>query len=130
MRLPRVFVLLGVAMALAGCGVSAGDEVQAKVEQFAQAVASRNTAALCQQILAPQLVDRLTVFGLSCRRAMQTFVDSVENPTLSIAKVTVRGNTASAVVLTGAHGQRASLDSLELINTDHGWRLASLASPT
>jgi hypothetical protein len=117
-------------MALAGCGVSAGDEVQAKVEQFAQAVASRNTAALCQQILAPQLVDRLTVFGLSCRRAMQTFVDSVENPTLSIAKVTVRGNTASAVVLTGAHGQRASLDSLELINTDHGWRLASLASPT
>jgi hypothetical protein len=126
----RVFVLLGVACALGGCGAGAREEVQAKVQQFAHAVAGREPATLCQQILAPALVDRLTAAGISCRDAMTTFVDSVDGPTLSIAKITVKGKTASAVVLTGARGQRASLESLQLIETSHGWRLASLASPT
>jgi len=123
-------VLLGVACALAGCGASGRDEVQAKVQQFAQAVAGREPATLCQQILAPALVDHLTAAGISCQDAMTTFVDSVDDPTLSVARIRVKGKTASAVVLTGARGQRASLESLELIETPHGWRLASLASPT
>jgi hypothetical protein len=130
MRLARVVVLLGAAYALNGCGASVRDEVQAKVQQFAHAVAGREPATLCQQVLAPALVDRLTGAGLSCQNAMKTFVDSVEGPTLTIAKVTVKGKTASAIVLTGARGQRASLESLHLIETSRGWRLASLASPT
>jgi hypothetical protein len=130
MRNARVLVLLGAAYALAGCGVSSHDEVQAKVQQFAQAVAHRDAATLCQQILAPDLVDHLTAAGITCQDAMRTFVTSVDDPTLSIARIKVTGKTASAVVLTGARGQRASLESLVLIETAHGWRLASLASPT
>jgi hypothetical protein len=60
---------------------------------------------------------------------MRVFVDSVQNPTLSISKVTVSGSTASAVVLAQAAGQRSSLETIRLIKTQHGWRLASLASP-
>jgi hypothetical protein len=130
MRPARVLVLLGAAYALTGCGASARDEVQAKVEQFAQAVAGREPGTLCQQVLSPALVDHLTAAGISCRVAMTTFVDSVDGPTLSIAKITVKGKTASAVVLTGARGQSASLESLQLIETARGWRLDSLASPT
>ena len=129
MRLAGGIVLLGSAYALAGCGASAHQEVEAKLQQFAHATASRNTATLCQDVLAPALVQHLTAAGLSCRQAMKLFVDSVNNPTLSVSKVTVNGTSASAVVLTQATGQRSSLEKVQLIKTSHGWRLASLASP-
>jgi hypothetical protein len=129
MRLARGIVLLGSAYALTGCGVSAREEVQAKVEQFAHATASRDYAMLCTQVLAPALVTRLTDAGLSCQQAMKIFTASVQNPTLSVSKVTVNGSTASAVVLAGATGQTPSLESIQLVMTHNGWRLASLASP-
>ncbi len=46
-----------------GCGVSAHEQVQAKVQQFAHATASRDYTTLCHQVLAPALVERLTAAG-------------------------------------------------------------------
>jgi hypothetical protein len=130
MRYPRVLVLLGAAYALAGCGASSSTEVQAKVTQFAHAVANRDTATLCQQVLAPTLVTRLTsAVGLSCQQAMRTFVEDIQDPTLSVGKVKVSGKTASVVVLATARGQDASVTSVELVETKQGWRLTTLASP-
>jgi hypothetical protein len=129
MRLSRGFALLCSAYVLVGCGASARDEVQAKVQQFAHATASRDYRALCAQILAPALVSRLTAARISCDQAMKIFVDSVSNPTISVSRITVTGSHASAVVLAGATGQAAALERLELIQTQNGWRLASLASP-
>jgi hypothetical protein len=114
---------------LTGCGTSPRAEVQAKVEQFAHATANRDYGALCDQVLAPTLVQRLTDAGVSCRQAMKLFVQSVENPTLSVHRITVKGQSASATVLTSATGQRATVESIQLVNTKHGWRLASLVSP-
>jgi hypothetical protein len=122
-------VLLGAAYALTGCGASASDEVHAKVEQFAHATANRDYATLCSEVLAPDLVARLTGAGLSCQQAMKVFVQSVENPALSVSRVSVNGKTASAIVLASATGQKASRESIELIETKDGWRLQSLASP-
>lgn len=127
MRPARVIVCLGAAYALAGCGASASDQVQAKLQQFAHAVAARDPATLCRQVLAPALVKHLTAAGLSCEGAMQTFVQSVTDPTLSVSSVTVNGSSASAVVVTGARGQWASWGPLHLVNTKDGWRLTSLA---
>jgi hypothetical protein len=129
MRLARVVVLLCSAYALAGCGASAHQQVEAKVQEFAHATANRDYAALCDDVLAPSLVAHLTAAGLSCKQAMRIFVASVQNPMISVAKVTVRGSTASAVVLATATGQPAAFESIQLIDTKHGWRLASLASP-
>ncbi len=129
MRPARVLALLGTAYALAGCGASASDRVQAKVQQFAHAVAQRDAPTLCQQVLAPALVAHLTAANISCRQAMQTFVQSVQDPTLRVSKVQVSGKTASVVVVTGARGQPSSREALQLADTAHGWRLASLASP-
>lgn len=129
MRPAHGIVLLGATYALTGCGTSPRDQVQAKVEQFAHATANRNYGALCDEVLAPALVQRLTNAGVSCRQAMKLFVQSVQNPTLSVRRVTVKGDTASATVLASASGQRASVESIQLISTKHGWRLASLASP-
>jgi hypothetical protein len=129
MRPVRAIALLGAAYALAGCGASAGDEVQAKLQQFAHAVAGRDATTLCRQVLAPGLVAHLTAAGLSCDQAMETFFESVTDPTMSVSKVHVTGASASAVVLTGARGQPAALEPVQLSDTTHGWRLTSLASP-
>ena len=121
--------VIGVAYALAGCGASASDQVQAKLEQFAHAVAARDTATLCGEVLAPGLVGHLNAAGLSCQQAMRTFVQSVSDPSISVAKVHVKGGSASATVLARAKGQPSSLEAVRLTNTKAGWRLASLASP-
>lgn len=129
MRPARAIALLGAAYVLVGCGASAKDQVQAKVEQFAHATANHDYATLCSQVLAPDLVAHLTDAGLSCEQAMKVFVQSVQNPSLSVSKVSVKGKSASAIVLASATGQKAALESIELTQTKNGWRLESLASP-
>jgi hypothetical protein len=129
MHAVRGVVIVGAAYALVGCGAGPRDEVQAKVEQFAHATARRDYAALCDEVLAPTLVQRLTDAGLSCRQAMKLFVQSVENPTLSVSRISVRGHSASATVRASASGQPDAQESIELVETRHGWRLASLAAP-
>jgi hypothetical protein len=129
MRPGHALALLGVAYALSGCGASSSDQVQAKLEQFAHAVAARDTTTLCGQVLAPDLVGHLNAAGLSCEQAMRAFVQSVSDPRLSVSKVHVKGGSASAMVLARAKGQPSSLEAVQLTNTKDGWRLASLASP-
>jgi hypothetical protein len=129
MKPGHALAILGAAYALAGCGASPSDQVQAKLQQFAHAVATRDTGTLCSQVLAPNLVGHLNAAGLSCKQAMLTFVNSVSDPSLSVSKVHVKGSSASAVVLARAKGQQASVESVQLTNTKAGWRLTSLASP-
>jgi ketosteroid isomerase-like protein len=128
-RLGRgVIVLIGCALVLAGCGVSAKQQVEAKVQEFAHATANRDYATLCNEVLAPALVAHLTAAGISCKQAMKVFTQSVKNPTISVSKVTVNGSSASAVVLAKATGQPSSREAIQLIKTSKGWRLDSLAS--
>jgi len=122
-------VIVVLSCALTGCGASARDEVQAKLQQFAKATAGGDYQALCEQVLAPSLLRRLSSAGLGCESAMRIFVASVQDPTLSVARIRVNGNRASAVALTAARGQRAALDMIELIDTQQGWRVSSLGSP-
>jgi hypothetical protein len=129
MRTARGLALLGAAWALAGCGASANQQVQAKLQQFAHAVASHDASVLCGQVLAPALVQRFSDAGVSCEQAMQTYFASVTDPTLSVSKVSVSGSTAAADVLASAKGQQSSLETVQLVNTPNGWRLASLATP-
>jgi hypothetical protein len=129
MKPGSALALIGVAYALSGCGASASDQVQAKLEQFAHAVAVGDTGTLCSQVLAPDLVGHLNAAGITCRQAMKTFVQSVTDPSLSVSKVHVTGASASAVVLARAKGQPSSVESVQLTRTKDGWRLTSLASP-
>jgi hypothetical protein len=129
MRPASGIVIVALSCALAGCGASARDEVQAKVQQFAKATASGDYRALCEQVLAPSLLQRLSSAGLGCEAAMKIFVASVQDPTLSVARIRVTGKRASAVALTAARGQRAALETIELTDTKSGWRVVSLGSP-
>jgi hypothetical protein len=126
-------VALGAASALGGylggCGTSARGEVQAKVEQFVKAAAGRDYKTICDQVLAPALLQHLAAGGIGCEQAMQLAFGAVQSPALSIGRITVAGSRASAVTLSTAKGQQASLDAVELIKTGSGWRISSLGSP-
>jgi hypothetical protein len=114
---------------LPGCGANERGEVQAKVRQLAQATATKSYRTLCDDVFAPQLLAHLALSGLSCERAMQIALSDVQDPVLSIGQITVSGQRASAITLSGARGQQGSIDAIGLIKTSRGWRVASLGSP-
>jgi hypothetical protein len=123
-----VIAIVTVAVGFSGCGQSERDQVEAKVQQFEQAVLHKDYRTICDQVLAPALLDHLAAGGVTCDQAMQVGLHSVQNPTLSIAQITVRGANATAITLTGARGEPLAIDAIELIKTDSGWRIASLGA--
>jgi hypothetical protein len=128
-RLSVAIVLVVTACALAGCGASAKDQVRAKVQQFAAAVAHKDYGTICHEVLAPALVKHLTANHIACEGAMRLALGSVRNPTLSIGPVSVKGKAASVYTLTLAAGQQASLNVLRLVDTSDGWRISALNAP-
>jgi hypothetical protein len=129
MRVAPAILLLSCACLISGCGTSNSEQVRAKVEQFVKAAAAKDYATICEQVLAPSLITRLSSAGVSCTQGMQIALGGVQNPTISIGRVKISGNRASAITLSSARGQQASLDVIDLVKTGHGWRLSSLASP-
>jgi hypothetical protein len=99
------------------------------MSQFVTATASRDYKALCGQVLAPTLLARLAAANVPCEQAMRIALSGVRGPVLSIARIAVTGDTATAITLSGARGEEGSIDSIGLVKTSHGWRVASLGSP-
>ncbi len=99
------------------------------MHQFLNATARRDYQTLCGQVFAPSLLERLAAGGISCEQALQIALAGVRNPVLSVGRITIRGSNASAITLTGARGEEGSVDSIGLVKTASGWRVASLGSP-
>jgi hypothetical protein len=121
--------LVAVAAALAGCGASAKDRVQAKVQQFIDATATKDYTTLCEQVLAPALLAHLSAAGLRCEQAMQIALRNVHDPQLAVGRITIDGSKAQAITLSAAAGETGSLDTINLVETTNGWRVVSLGSP-
>ena len=120
-------VLVVAVVVVVTSGQSASDQVQAKVQELADAIGNRDYATICRDVLAPSLVAHLTSHGIDCPGALRLGLGGVRHPVVSVAKVVVNGRKASAYTLTTAAGQSASLDTLSLIDTKRGWRISSLA---
>ena len=125
--------IAGVALAaalLAGCGSgpSTQEQVRQTLDEFGRAMAAKDYQALCDRVFAKQLVDKLTQVGLPCEVAMQRSFEDVENPRLTIGKITIAKDekSAKAEVRSSASGQAPSQDTLELVPVDDGWRVSSL----
>lgn len=118
------------AVLLAGCGTSDRQQVHAKVEQFAVAVAHKDAKTICDQVFAPSLISHFTAAGLTCERGLGIFFSGLQNPTLALGPITVHGTRASAVTLSSASGQSSAVRAINLVKTADGWRIVSLgASP-
>jgi hypothetical protein len=120
--------LLAASLA-AGCGEpEPSDEelVRDTVTAFGRATADKDFQALCDRILAPKLIEQVEQIGLPCEAAMREGLGEVEEPRLTIGKITVRGNEATAEVRSSAAGQAPSRDTLQLTKVGEDWRISSL----
>ena len=126
----RPLLLVLAACALAGCGDSGpSDEerIRSTLAQFEQATAGGDYAALCDRILAAELVETVERIGLPCEEALEKGFEDVREPRISVGTVTVEGDKATAQVRSSAAGQSPSEDTLDLVRVGDGWRIASLA---
>jgi hypothetical protein len=119
------------AALLTGCGSDPSPQTQVRetLDEFGRATAAKDYQALCDRVFAPQLVGKLTQVGLPCEVAMQRSFEDVENPRLTIGKITVAKDekSARAEVRTSASGQTPSQDTVTLVPVkDDGWRVSSL----
>lgn len=129
MRCAVVALIVCPAIGLAGCSTSAREQIRSKVQQLGQAAAAHDYRTICEQVLAPALVAHLVRNQISCEQAMKVALGGVRDPIVSVGKIVVHGRRATAITLTVARGQQASLAALELVDTRGGWRISSLGSP-
>jgi hypothetical protein len=121
-----------MAATLAGCGGASGpsDEqlVARAVSSFGRATAAKDYRTLCERILAPSLIEQVVQIGLPCEQALQKALGDVQDPRLTIGRITVTGDRATAEIRTSASGQAPSRDTLELQRVRGAWRIASLGA--
>ncbi len=125
----RALLAAALCAAIAGCGDSGPsdeEQVRATLTEFGRATSAKDYQALCDKVFAKQLTDKLTQVGLPCEVAMQQSFEDVEDPRLTIGKITVDEDTAKAEVRTSATGQQPSQDTVELRRSGDEWRISSL----
>jgi hypothetical protein len=113
---------------LCGCGSgpSEDERVHAAVEAFGQATAAKDYQRLCDKLLAPKLVAKVEAVGLPCEVALRQGLGDVREPALTIGRITVKGDTATADVQSSAAGEPPSHDTLKFVRVGGEWRIASL----
>ena len=113
---------------LCGCGggPSDGERVHAAAEAFGRASAAKDYQRLCDELLAPKLVAKVEAVGLPCEVALRQGLGDVREPTLTIGRIRVKGDTATAEVQSSAAGEAPSHDTLRFVRVGGKWRIASL----
>ena len=122
-----IVALLVVGATGCGGGPSDAEQVHATVEAFGRATAAKDYQRLCDDLLAPKLVSEVERVGLPCEVALRQGLGDVEAPTLTIGRIEVRGDDATAAVRSAAAGEEPSADTLKLVRVEDSWRIASLA---
>jgi len=117
---------LGAGVAACGGGPSDTERVHAAVEEFGRATAAKDYQGLCDRLLAPDLVQQVESQGLPCEVALRQGLGEVEAPTLTIGRIEVSGDRATADVRSAAAGEPPSRDTLQLVRVGESWRIASL----
>ena len=127
--LRRAAAWMLAAALLAGCGGPTDEEqVRGVVDDLAKATATKDYQALCDRILAPKLVEQVKQIGLPCEVALQRGLGDVKDPKLTVGKISIKDDTATAEIRTVAEGQAPSRDTLELGRVKDDWRVSSLGS--
>jgi hypothetical protein len=118
-------------LVLAGCGEGGPtpeEQVRTTVTEFGRATAAKDYRTLCDRLLAPSLVEEVESIGLPCEVALRQGLGKVREPRLTIGRIQVTDDTASAEVRTSASGEEPSKDTLELVNLDGTWKISSLGT--
>jgi hypothetical protein len=124
-------MLVLVALLVAGCGdqgPTPEEQVRSAVAEFGRATAAKDYQTLCDDLLSPTLIDDVEAVGLPCEVALREGLADVREPRLTIGRIQIEGERATAEVSTAAAGQRPSRDTLRLESVSGVWKIASLGS--
>lgn len=117
-----------LALAAAGCGPSDPEQIEQTMQDFGRAIAERDYDALCEDVLAAELVENVRSVGLDCPVALRLGLEEVRAPRLDVLDVDIVGDQALARVRSSAQGQEPSEDAVRLVKQDGDWRVASLSA--
>jgi hypothetical protein len=118
-------------LVLVGCGEGGPtpeEQVRSTVTEFGRATAAKDYQMLCDRLLAPSLVEEVESIGLPCEVALRQGLGKVREPRLTIGRIQVHEDKASAEIRTSAAGEEPSKDTLELVNLDGTWKISSLGT--
>jgi hypothetical protein len=131
LRAVRLLAPVLVLAILAGCGDTGPtpeQQVRTTVSDFGRATAAKDYKTLCDRILAPKLIEDVTSIGLSCEAALKRGLGNVKDPRLTIGRVVIDGDNASAEIRSSASGEEPSKDTLKLVKVNGTWKISSLGS--
>jgi hypothetical protein len=121
--------LLATALAAAGCTSSTSStggqftgtqkQVADVVSELAKAGQRKDPQKICSDILAKELVDKLSQAGTTCNQEMDKAISDADDFDLSVQKVTVNGNSATALVRRGTKGPTATF---RFVREGGSWR--------
>jgi len=131
LRRVRYLATVVALLVLAGCGEqgpSPEQQVRDAVADFGRATTAKDYRTLCDRLLAPSLIEEVESIGLPCEVALRQGLGRVRDPRLTIGRIEVRDDRASAQIRTTAAGEQPSEDTLELVNVDGTWKISSLGT--
>jgi hypothetical protein len=132
----RVVLAFLLAVAVAGCGgqaqTSSADNfsdpdqkaVAEKIEDLEAAGRRGQADDICTDILAKTLVSQLDAAGTDCATEMQKAIDDATQFDLSVQKVTINGNEATAEVKQGDDGPT---ETVTFAKESGDWRATALS---
>ena len=126
LRPPLLLLALCVLVGCGDSGPSDEEQIRSTLSAFGRATGERDYAALCDRILAPDLVQTVEQIGLPCEQALAKGFEDVRKPQLSVGEVTVNDDRATAQVRSSAEGQEPSEDTVALVRVGDAWRVQSL----
>lgn len=118
------------AALLAGCGddgLPDDVEVRRTLDAYGKAAQKRDYPKVCEAYAA-RVHEALNERGLPCEQAMEIAFGKLKGLKLTVGKVKVDGDRASADVRSEAKGQKPSTDVIRLVREDGDWRISELAS--
>jgi hypothetical protein len=122
-------VILVVAVITLKPGPDEGKQVRETLDRYAVASRDKDYQALCDELLASELVEQIRRGGLPCEVALRIGLKDRRNPRLTVLAVEVNGDQALARTRTSAVAEPTSVDTIRLVDQDGRWRIASLQQP-
>jgi len=101
------------------------DEVRETLDRYAEATREKDYQALCDDLLASDLVERIRNAGLPCEVALRTGLEGRQNPTLTVLSVEVNGDEALARLRGTAVGEPTGTSTYRLVREDDNWHIST-----
>ncbi len=132
-----VVALCLVALVMSGCGAAAKDSaksfkgeqaaVASAVEDLESAARKNKPDTVCSKLLSDKRLATLKQQGTNCKTAVKEAFQDADSFDLTVDKVTISGDTASARVVSGT-GSEKKTDTLALTRSGTIWKIDSLGS--